>query len=418
MNRSVWIYLLRGIVLGQMKKYPEADADFATALALAQQREDPGALYALYNNRAVIRLECRDYAGAEKDLHEALKIRPDQFHAYFTLSHVSREQNDPARALAALDRGLGEARKRFDAGKLAVSALLLLHRQRLALYREQKSTAAALAELSTILSLPGLADRERAETQRERGQLLYQANKLDDALAAYEAVLVLSPDDTDALRWRAEVLLGQKRHAEAAAAFDRYLGAGGQRTARIYRSRALARLQLKQHDAAVADFTLALALEPGDLGLRLQRGRAYLTSESWQAAAADFEEVVKGDPGSAEGYHGRGLARLRLGRARDTAADADQLARLAGRDAGLVFASACLLAQAAGQTTGLRALPAGERLRLQERAVVLLRRALELLPPGERAAFWDRKVHEEPALRPVRAHPAFTQLQRHYRSAF
>jgi tetratricopeptide (TPR) repeat protein len=414
MNRSVWVYLLRGIVLGQLKMYREADADFAAALALLKDRPDPGALYALHNNRAVARLDSRDYAGAEEDLGRAIAIQPEGFHAYFTLAHVHRAQKDLPKALAALDRGLREARKRFDAGKLDTANLLLLHRQRVEVHHERGDSAAVLSELQTILALPGLTERDRAETQRQRGQLLFLAGKHDDALAAYDAVLAAAPDDADALRRRAELLLAQKRSADAVAAFDRYLARGGKPLARIYRGRALARVQLKQHQAAIGDFTLALALEPADRDLRLERGRAYLACRSWKEAAADFDEVLLRDPTQTEGYRGRALARLHQGQVREAAEDADRLAERASRDANLVFASACLLAQAAGQTVAARAVARGERQRLQERAVVLLRRALELVPVADRAAFWRNKVQPEPALRPVWLLPELTHLQRRY----
>jgi tetratricopeptide (TPR) repeat protein len=413
---SVWLYLLRGVVLARLELHREADADFTTALGMLKEVDDSWALYALCTNRAVSRLECEDYAGAKADLVKAIELRPDRFEAYLTLAHIHREQKDLPAALAALERGLQEARKRFDAGKLDVGTLLRLHRQRFGWHLKGKDEAAALGELQRILALPGLAAKARAEAHRERGQLLHRARKLDDALAAYDAALKADPGSTDTLGCRAELLLAQRRYAEALADFDRYLLGGGKPVARTYHGRALARAQLGQHQAAIGDFTLALALKSDGEGLHLQRGLAYLACQNWKDAAADFEEVLRREPGSAEGYRGRSVARLHLGKVREAVADAELLVRHAGRDAKWVFEAACLLAKAAGQTPVDRPQPASERLRIQERAVVRLRQALECLPAEKRAAFWRQKVQPERAFEPVKRHPSFVLLQRRYDS--
>jgi tetratricopeptide (TPR) repeat protein len=223
--------------------------------------------------------------------------------------------------------------------------------------------------------------------------------------------------EADTVRWRAELLLAQKRHADAEAGFDDYLRLGGKPLARVYRGRALARVQRGHHQAAVADFTLALALEPGDVGLLLQRGQTYLACQAWKLAAQDFDFVLDRDVTVAAAYQGRGVARLQLGLTREAAADADQLARRAGKSTTLLFAAACLLAQAAGQVGADPNQARRRRLDYQDQAVALLRQVLERLPAAARGNFWRTKVQREETLRPLWSHLAFIQLARLYGQA-
>jgi hypothetical protein len=46
----------------------------------------------------------------------------------------------------------------------------------------------------------------------------------------------------------------------------------------------------------------------------------------------------------------------------------------------------------------------------QDRAVALLRDALDALPVGERAAFWSTTVRRDAALNPVRPNDGFRRL--------
>jgi serine/threonine protein kinase/tetratricopeptide (TPR) repeat protein len=413
----VWLYLLRGHALGRMGCYADAEADFATALTLLEKQPNAEALYALYNNRAVARLgkPQKDYAGAQRDLEMAATLQPDQYLAHLTLRQVLLEQNKPAEAEAALDQALAAADRLFARKGLDAGTLVMLRRHHYRAHLQRKDHDAALAELDAMLALPGLEKADQAKLQRDRGHLLFRAGKRDDALAAYDAALRAAPNDTAILRWRAELLLAQKRYPEAEKGFGDYLRRGGKPLARIYRGRALARVQMDQHQAAVTDFTLALALEPDDVSLRLQRGRTYLACQAWKLAAADFDAVLQRDAGSAVALQGRGLARLHLGLVRQAGEDAEQLAVRAGQDSSLLFGAACLLAQVSGQINSASAgAVRRQRQHYQERAVALLRQVIDRLPAEQRAAFWRKTVQGEETLKPLWSHVPFTQLERLY----
>jgi tetratricopeptide (TPR) repeat protein len=289
-------------------------------------------------------------------------------------------------------------------------ALLYRTRYRLALELPQPDQAGALADLQAILDLDGVEPAAKARAARERGHLFFRNGRLTEALSAYDQAIALQKTDAEPRRWRAEVLLRLKRYEEAAAEFDRYLAGGGKPAAGVYRGRALARVQLGQRQQALEDFTLALGLSPADAALREQRGRTYLACSAHQLAAADFDEAIKLDPKRVHSYQGRALARMQLNRPREAAEDAERAAELARDDGKVLYVVAGVLAQAGEQLGKDRT----QRERYQERALALLRRTMELLPEGQRPAFWRETVRRDPAIRPLSASEGYLRLDRRH----
>jgi tetratricopeptide (TPR) repeat protein/tRNA A-37 threonylcarbamoyl transferase component Bud32 len=426
-EQMVWVHLLRGFVEGQMGKYPEAETDFAAALKLLNGRTDRGALYVLYNNRAVTRLAEKKFPEAEQDLKSAIELQPNQYQAYLTLAHVYqyRKAQTPLphhgrlrrQAFQSLSMALDVARRQRLEQKIDPGILLLLHRQRYRLHLEGDDVAAALAELQAVIDLDGLAAQALAHAHRDRGRLFHSSGQTKSALREYDAALASAPGEAETWLCRAETLLSLKRYGEAVKDFDRYLKEGGKPLARAFHGRALAYLQQGEHQSALGDFSLALGLAPNDLALRLQRGKTYLACQAWKLADRDFDEVLRHDDAVVAAYDGRATARLHSGQIREAIEDAEQIAQRADNDSTLIYRAACLLAQAAGQIEpGRRDGPAArQRAEYQDRALIRLRQAVELLPAGERQVFWRDKVQAEPALRSLSARQGFRQLDKRYR---
>src|SRR5262249_4098794 len=129
----------------------------------------------------------------------------------------------------------------------------------------------------------------------ERGRALYRAEKYGDALKACQAALQLAPDDASACGLQAQILLDQKRYAEATGSFSRYLENGGKPSAAIFRGRGLARLHTGDLRGALEDYTRALRLRL-DAEVYTLRGWAYVFNKEWQPALHDFEEAIRRDP--------------------------------------------------------------------------------------------------------------------------
>jgi len=68
-----------------------------------------------------------------------------------------------------------------------------------------------------------------------------------------------------------------------------------------------------QHQQAIVDFTAANGLSPQKVEPLLGRATSYLALDKAKEAAADLDEAVQADPGSAMAWSARGQAYERLG---------------------------------------------------------------------------------------------------------
>ena len=137
------------------------------------------------------------------------------------------------------------------------------------------------------------------------------------------------------------------------------------------------------------------------------RGRAYLAHGAYKLALRDFEEALKHNLASGEGYAGRGFARVKLGEWRKGVADARKAVQCKPATPYVHYAAACTLAQAAATASGMGV---QERVGCLKEGVERLQRALEEMPVERRGRFWREKVEREGELRPLHASPLFARL--------
>jgi tetratricopeptide (TPR) repeat protein len=382
---TAWLYLVRGLV--QRRQFwlrREADADLTSTLALLESQSGPGASAVFFTQRGITWLWLKNYPAAEADLRKAIELAPGQYRPHVALAHVYLEKNDHVRARGALDSAVAAGRQQYARKDVDAGVLVMLYRARCRLLGAKPidDLPAALADLRAITDLPEVGPGVRGRAHRDRGNLLLEHGHFERALRAYELALKRMPGDLPSHLHRAENLLRLKRYADAVSGFDRYLERGGRPSPEIYRDRGMARTHLGEHEKALADFTLALRLLPGDPDLLVQRGQTHLN----------------------------------LAQPRKAAADAEQAARQARGDGRIIRAAAGLLSQAAARLDRGRS-PAAmskERARLQGRAVALLRALLEQTPASQRRSFWARHIHSDPALKPLAGHSGFKELAEKY----
>jgi tetratricopeptide (TPR) repeat protein len=393
----VWPYLLRGHLHEREGELDEAEEDLARA-----EKLQPGtsARYVIHVNRGMLALAQKDYKRATEQLQLAAHLLPGRYHAFANLAEVHWQRGHFERALAALDHAV---RLQPD--------LAALYRTRAARLRTRGRLEAALRDLDEAIRLePDGQPAVLAGDHRERARILYTQKRYPEALAACEQALRLERDSPAGLRLHAEVLLELGRHAEAFAAFNRFLERG-KPDVEVYRRRARARMGTGDRKGVIEDFTLALALprtiDTPVAALLSSRGWAFLLRQSPWAALSDFEEALRLSPDSAEALAGRASARLDLGDVKGAVADAEQTLRRRPLTQRILYNVARVLARA-GAKGGDRRVAAV----YHTRALAVLRDALRSVPAGQRRRFWHETVRRDSAFRSLLTLGAFLEMEK------
>jgi tetratricopeptide (TPR) repeat protein/tRNA A-37 threonylcarbamoyl transferase component Bud32 len=417
----VWLYLLRGFAAGQSavqarvagkalkiadgsfeagaaSQFEAAEADYQKALELLGQKPNDELRYVLFVNRALMRSQRGRLNEAMADFAAAIRANDHHYHAYAGLAQVFERQKRWDDAVAQftraiqrkpgwppLYRGRAAARMGRDAPAPA-------------------DRAAALEDLNQAIQFETAGNPVLASDHTRRGDLLRAGGHMEEALAACDAALAIVPGYDKGHRLRVLVLLDLKRFDEVIGSCERAL-AQGKPWADIHEIRGVARAGRGDWAGAIDDYSQALVLRPGRPAVLTLRGLAYVVSDSPRLALRDFDAALRLDGSNAEAHGGRGLALARLGDHRAAAAAAEESLRHDPTSARRTANAARIYAQAAiaaGEDVTRKGPMAVSLVdRYQDRAVALVRLALERTPADRRAAFWQSEISTDPALRPI-----------------
>jgi len=424
-ERFAWLYELRGfasyqiavksrqahetlqtkgtLLRDEIKLQREAaEADFARALELLEQKPNDELQYALLVNRGLLRLECREWDKAVKDLEAAIRLSATHWEAFEVLAEVYDREAKPDQAIEQFTRAI-TLRPKLAALYRARAQVEMRRTEQTQAQRER-----ARADLETAIALEPDRSPFLAGDQTNRAHLLHREGREAAALAACEAALEADPNFLLAHRQRIDLLRNLKRHSEVINSCDALL-TRSRPAAEIYELRALAKQELNDYLGAIEDDTMAIAMQPGNATLLARRGGLHLLTDAPRSALRDFEKAIALDPASpsaADAYLGRGLARATLGLHREAIADASRAGRLGESTHLRLYTAARIYAKAAVAATGdVRKTPQdgkGLVIRYQDQAVELLRQAVSRLPAAERPAFVRDVVQADPALGTLR----------------
>jgi tetratricopeptide (TPR) repeat protein len=397
----VWARLLRGTAASHLGQVGDAEADFARALA---QADDPLTRWAVLASRGAMWVRCRQWDDAVADLRQAIRERPDAPEAYVTLALAYQGARDWDAAVAALDQALD--RRLTDPS---------LFRTRAEVHLARGDAVAARRDFERAIALgpPGGSTEGLASDYVQLGRLQHQAGEHEAALASCDAALRARPEYPPAHRQRAETLLAQGNYPEAGHALDRYLKTGPA-AADVYLARGLIHFQMRAYPEARDAFNQSLLIK-ADVKALSYRGWAYLRLDAPRVALLDFEAALRRSPTHADALCGRGYARVRLGQVSAGLADAEEALRHGPRKAPLLYSATCLYARAAAQEAAPpRGRPDPAAARYRERAAALLREAIQDVPEGQRKTFWRDNVRHERDLMPLLAAPDLLDLAKKY----
>jgi tetratricopeptide (TPR) repeat protein len=405
----VWPYLQRALAADELGDATAAEADYNTAERLLRTRPDPTTLYALHVNRGVGRIQRHDPAGAIPDLTTAAALKPDELPAYFDLAKAYQDLEQLPKAREQLDRAAERARPDAQAN---------VFRSLAQIYEDQDDWLAAARSLEQAVRREpaGASSPAAAADLRCMSKLLLKGGQVEEALRAADAALAATSNDPAAHRVRAEALLRLDRYGEAVEALNRYVDgerrAGRRPESRVYRARAQAAATVGNHAAAAEDFGRALDEDDRQNAAadHASRGWCYVMLKVLPLALRDFEQTIRLDPENSDGYAGRGYVLAKNGRIREAVRDAERVLQLGLNEPRTFYNAARIFALASAGTDEDGSSERIKQRRWQERAVGLLREAMEALPKTQRSDFWHRSLEPDAALNAVRATSAFRSL--------
>jgi tetratricopeptide (TPR) repeat protein len=251
------------------------------------------------------KLAAMDYAGAEKDFANAIKLNTtvvdaylDKMKKYGSLNEYQRSTSDMPdgfiynHELAVPYYGHGQALE--GAGR---------SEEALADYEKAVSIdpkyAEALCQKGVILIAKGSKDKgcmdlRKAKTLgNEKAKELYMNNECSKVSATF-----LSNGNA---KFEAKDYAGALADYTAAVQLN-------SDSAEAYIKRAQCHSAMKKYDKAVSDYNKALKINPDTLQYMYMRGLAYLGAGNYKLAFTDFSAVVRKNPNHYEAYMQRGAA--------------------------------------------------------------------------------------------------------------
>ena len=158
---------------------------------------------------------------------------------------------------------------------------------------------------SLLLNPSGLA-------YSNRGDAYINVGEYDDAIADYNRVIAIDPNDASAYNNRG-VAKGRKGDYDGAIADCSSAIALDPNNAAAYDNRGVAKAHIGDYDGATDDYDRAIALDPNNAAAYHNRGVAVAHKGDYDGAIADCSRAIALDPNNASAYNNRGAAKLSKG---------------------------------------------------------------------------------------------------------
>ncbi len=260
--------------------------DFSTAIALAGR--DP----VMYLNRGICRYESGEYERAIADFSTAIGLRPANAAAFRCRGHCYGQIGEFAQAIADFDRAIG-IEPRIYGG----------HIGRGIWHRGNGEADLAIADFEEAIEIdPGnpVAYGHLAICHHQRGEH-------DLAIDRGRQAVRLGPTHVRSHAILAAAYVGRGDYNAARREFDTAIRLDCSR-AELHKQRITCHPH--DHDAVIADLSMAISLDPDDAEAYALRGYYYARKEELEAAIADFTKVVELDSEVAAAYSRRPIERV------------------------------------------------------------------------------------------------------------
>ena len=191
---------------------------------------------------------------------------------------------------------------------------------------EQSVTQTAAPEVGANLPPADRETLQSAATLTAEGKLASAVELLSNFIGAH-------PECADAFRLRAQASALRRNDADALADFSMAIKLEPDKV-RHYLNRGMFQLSHGNTSPAIDDFNQALKLEPKNVQAFVDRGMARVTIGEVKTAISDFNQAIESDPKCVGAYTNRSFAWIKLDRRNDALADLDRAIELDPKAAG------------------------------------------------------------------------------------
>jgi glycosyltransferase involved in cell wall biosynthesis/SAM-dependent methyltransferase len=136
----------------------------------------------------------------------------------------------------------------------------------------------------------------------KRGNVLQQANRLDEAILAYQRAIELAPDSANFHHNLGNTLIKQHRLEEAVACYQTAIQLKPKFSTAYYRLGEVLELQHCYQEAIVA-YQQALQLNPGAYNYLYRLGEVFRKQGNWQEAINLYTQAIELNPSLANAYY-------------------------------------------------------------------------------------------------------------------
>ena len=166
-----------------------------------------------------------------------------------------------------------------------------------------------------------------------RGIQFYKQGDLDAAVNSFTEALGVDPQYADAYHRRGSVYRVRGQYAAAVENFTKAIESDYRSTEVHYIARGATYTDMRDYNAAIADFTEVITLNPYNADAYYGRGIAYHWKGNLDAAIADYDRAIKMVPPMTQAFAARGAAKLSQGKVADALTDFDEAVNADPKDA-------------------------------------------------------------------------------------
>ncbi|GAB4537170.1 MAG: hypothetical protein Kow0063_23550 [Anaerolineae bacterium] len=269
-------------------------------------------------NRGYVYWRLNDFDAALADFEAAISHDPQNLGAYLYIGRLYERFDDLEQALLWYDRAITVESISSQAHRERSQA----YSERGGIYEKQGNNQAALKDYDQAI----LVDPDNADAYYTRGRLYEQLGRNDEALADYIQVLLIDQDEYGLV----ELCQRLEQCEEVVSQLQGLIGQTDEPRP-VHVALGILYEELEEFEKAIREFSIALDMRATP-DVYFARASAFLKADDAQAALDDYTQAIALSPWDADLYAARAGAYQKLGKLEEALEDRIQAVRIAPRE--------------------------------------------------------------------------------------